>query len=292
MADLQSTSTTLLRDIANDPQHVRWGEFVARYRPAMEAFMRGRFPSLDADDVIQETLVAVWAALPSYRYAPDEKGHFHNYLIGILRNKALRQLHKEQRQAKIAEMVGRDDPIAPVSVGSCVPRDLTGTVPTAPQSVNQSADEQSWRETLVEIALQQLMNDDSIQSRTRQVFLRVAVNGENAAALVADMLVSGESGYMGSEPADELGNMWGAYDCGLASSYFVLAAKNRGWDTPIMGIRDTAKVKSILGIPAGETLMSIIAVGNAAVKPIKVPPQTRRRGLENDLMTCWCMERF
>ena len=59
-----------------------------------------------------------------------------------------------------------------------------------------------------------------------------------------------------------------------------------------MGIRDTAKVKSILGIPAGETLMSIIAVGNAAVKPIKVLPQTRRRGLENDLMTCWCMERF
>ena len=39
-------------------------------------------------------------------------------------------------------------------------------------------DEQSWRETLVEIALQQLMNDESIQSRTRQVFLRVAVNGE------------------------------------------------------------------------------------------------------------------
>ena len=115
------------------------------------------------------------------------------------------------------------------------------------------------------------MNDESIQSRTRQVFLRVAVNGENAAALVADLLVSGESGYMGSEPADELGNMWGAYDCGLASSYFVLAAKNRGWDTLIMGIRDADKVKSILGIPAGETLMSVIAVGKAAVKPIKVP---------------------
>jgi DNA-directed RNA polymerase specialized sigma24 family protein len=39
-------------------------------------------------------------------------------------------------------------------------------------------DEQSWRETLVEIALRQLMNDESIQSRTRQVFLRVTVNGE------------------------------------------------------------------------------------------------------------------
>jgi DNA-directed RNA polymerase specialized sigma24 family protein len=61
VAKIPTTSTTLLRDVANDSQHARWGEFVARYRPAMEAFMRVRFPSLDADDVIQETLVAVWA---------------------------------------------------------------------------------------------------------------------------------------------------------------------------------------------------------------------------------------
>ena len=154
MAKSPTTSTTLLRDLANDSQHARWGEFVARYRPMMEAYMRERFPSLDADDVIQETLIAVWTALPSYRYAPEEKGNFHNYLTGILRNKALRQLHKDQRQAEIAEEMRR-------SRGDMM-----------------ADDEQSWRETLVEIALQQLMNDESIQSRTRQVFLRVAVNGE------------------------------------------------------------------------------------------------------------------
>jgi len=105
---MTTTSTTLLRDLARDSQHARWGEFVARYRPMMESFMRERFPSLDADDTIQETLVAVWAALPSYRYAPEEKGHFHNYLTGILRNKALRQLHKDRRQAEIAEKLCED----------------------------------------------------------------------------------------------------------------------------------------------------------------------------------------
>ena len=98
-----------------------------------------------------------------------------------------------------------------------------------------------------------------------------AANSADSAALVAVTFVPGESGFMGSDPANELGNMWGAYDCGLASSYFILAAKNCGWDTLIMGIRDADKVKSILGIPAGETLMSVIAVGKAAVKPIKVP---------------------
>ena len=167
MANIPTTSTTLLRDLANDSQHARWSEFVTRYRPMMEAFMRERFPSLDADDVIQETLVAVWAALPSYRYAPEEKGLFHNYLTGILRNKALRQLGKGRRQAEISEKLRED-----------VSSDGRARSPSAPQGVIQDDDEQSWRETLVEIALRQLMNDESIQSRTRQVFLRVAVNGE------------------------------------------------------------------------------------------------------------------
>ena len=88
MAEIPTTSTTLLRDIAQDSQHVRWNEFVARYRPMMEAFMHERFPSLDADDIIQETLVALCGILPNYAYDPDEKGHFRNYLTGILRNKA------------------------------------------------------------------------------------------------------------------------------------------------------------------------------------------------------------
>ena len=98
-----------------------------------------------------------------------------------------------------------------------------------------------------------------------------AASSANAAALVAVSFVPGESGYMGDAPADELGEMWGAYDCGLASSYFILAAKDHGWDTLIMGIRDKAKVKSILGIPEKEVLMSVIAVGKSAQPYFKNP---------------------
>ena len=227
MAKIPTTSTTLLRDVASDSQHARWTEFAARYRPMMEAYLRERFPSVEADDVIQETLIAVWAALPSYRYAPDEKGHFHNYLTGILRNKALRQLYKEQRHAEIAEMVhddascdGRARTLAAPPSTSFTGRARTLAAPPGTSSIGRAGahpssdiasqcslrsgdmrghplrgqpsaggcprtppnvmadDEQFWRETLVEIALRQLMNDETIQSRTRQVFLRVAVNGE------------------------------------------------------------------------------------------------------------------
>jgi len=98
-----------------------------------------------------------------------------------------------------------------------------------------------------------------------------AVSSANAAALVAVTYVPGESGFNGGKAVDDLGNSWGAYDCGLASSYFILAAKNRGWDTLIMGMRDVAKVKAILGIPEGEILMSVIAVGKSAQKYMKRP---------------------
>ena len=146
---------------------------MARYRPMMEAFLRERFPAVDADDVIQETLVALCAALPSYHYVPDEKGHFHNYLTGILRNKALRHLHKERRQTEIAE-----------AVGSRVPRDRDGMAGGA-LPAEASADEPTWREAILEIALQQLLNDESIRQQTRQVFLRVAVNGEKPEEVAA-----------------------------------------------------------------------------------------------------------
>lgn len=98
-----------------------------------------------------------------------------------------------------------------------------------------------------------------------------AASSANAAALVAVTYVPGESGFNDGKAVDDLGNTWGAYDCGLASSYFILAAKNRGWDTLIMGMRDVAKVKEILGIPKNEIMMSVIAVGKSAQKYMKRP---------------------
>ena len=95
-----------------------------------------------------------------------------------------------------------------------------------------------------------------------------------AAALVAVTFKKGESGYMGTAAANELGEMWGAYDCGLASAYFVLAAKNHGWDSLILGIRDAEKIKALMGIPEDEVVTSVIALGKAAQsagKPSRKP---------------------
>ena len=86
---IPSTSTTLLRQMAADSRHVRWGEFVRRYQPMMEDYLKVHFPGLEAEDIVSETLVALADALKNYRYAPDETGRFRNYLTGILKHKAI-----------------------------------------------------------------------------------------------------------------------------------------------------------------------------------------------------------
>lgn len=184
MGNIPTTSTTLLRDVANDSQHVRWGEFVARYRPMMETFLRERFPSVEADDVIQETFLALWKVLPSYHYEPDEKGHFRNYLTGILRNKALRQLRKERKEAVVADELRRAGSIAPCQAGTGTHSAITESG-RAGSLLPAADDESSWREAIFEIALHLFLADKSVADRTKRIFERTALNGESPETVAA-----------------------------------------------------------------------------------------------------------
>ena len=163
MAQVPDTSTTLLRNISSDARHCRWGEFVRRYQPMMEDYLKVHFPGLEAEDIVSETLVALADALKNYRYAPDETGRFRNYLTGILKHKALYRRKMAERHAKsvaaFEDSAKSSDDSAPL------------------------AEEQEWKETVFAIAVRQLMADETIQDRTKQVFLRVAINHESPEAV-------------------------------------------------------------------------------------------------------------
>ena len=150
------TSTTLLRDISADAESARWPEFVSRYRPMMQAYLRAHFPSVDADDMVQETLIALAKALPNYRYAPDETGRFRNYLTGILRNKALKR----------SEKIKRD---------SALRKSLLVTGASGPLQKAADADGK-WRKAVMEIATRQLLADSRIHERSKQIFQRLTVD--------------------------------------------------------------------------------------------------------------------
>ncbi len=167
-----TTSTTLLRDLGADARSPRWSEFVVRYRPMMEAFLAARFPGLaaDADDLVQETLVALVRALPDYRHVDGEQGSFHNYLTGILRHKTaslLRRREAEAARAVRASAPGAEEP------------------PPRADEVAAERDEAAWRDAVLQIALRQLLADESVQERTKQVFVRVAVEGEDPSSVAA-----------------------------------------------------------------------------------------------------------
>ena len=134
--------------------------FYSRYQPMMRSYLRARFPSIDADDVIQETFTALAKLLPDYKYDPKKKGSFHNFLTGIVRNKALCALDSRNRKMSIENRMK----IKVVVDGKSV----------------QEQTYEDWREEVFEVALQQLLADESIHDRTKQAFIRTAIRGESS----------------------------------------------------------------------------------------------------------------
>ena len=96
-------------------------------------------------------------------------------------------------------------------------------------------------------------------------------NSSAGAALIVTTYVRDVVGFDAGAPVNEVGNGWGAYDLGLHDAYLVLAAKNAGYDTLIMGIRDADALREQLGLPEDEAVMSVIAIGKAAAEPAARP---------------------
>ena len=173
-SNIPVTSETLLRDIGEDPRSRRWAEFVRKYRPMMESFLRKKFRGVEADDIIQETLAALAKALPDYEYNPDENGTFHCYLQGILFKKAVDALKKKQSQTKrdgayarsrldsgelatgSEEGSGEDEGAIPVLA---VPGDAPGTT------------REEWMDAVFRIALAELRRERH-EDRLWQMFWR------------------------------------------------------------------------------------------------------------------------
>ena len=89
--------------------------------------------------------------------------------------------------------------------------------------------------------------------------------------MIVSTYVRNVAGFTKGEPDNEVGNGWGAYDLGLHDAYLLLAAKDAGYDTLIMGLRDADKIRSILSIPEEEEILSVIAVGKRNEGPALRP---------------------
>lgn len=174
MSQVPATSVSLLRDIASGTENARWAEFVRIYEEPMRAFLAARFPSVEADDVLQETMIALMRVMPDYHYTPDGNGHFRNYLVGILKHKAEDAIRRQSRESDRRERI----------------RTSAADAPRRAQAPGEADEEESWRLAAMNAALEQLLSDESVNARSREVFRHVALLHEPPAEVAAAFGIS------------------------------------------------------------------------------------------------------
>lgn len=90
---------------------------------------------------------------------------------------------------------------------------------------------------------------------------------QGASVFIVSTFEKGKSGFFRGEATNEVGDGWGAYDNGLSNGYLVLQARAMGFDTLIMGMRDSDGLRNLFAIPESETVMAVIALGYRAEEP-------------------------
>ena len=163
MSAIPQTSITLLSALAGSSDNASWLEFVRRYEQPMRDFLRTRYPTADADDVLQETYLALTKALPGYRHTPDANRYFHDYLMGIVKHKALDQIRRQTSESQRRTRFAND-----------------------PGAVTVPRENLAWKTALMHAAIDQLLADDSVSPRNREIFRHIAILHESPETVARD----------------------------------------------------------------------------------------------------------
>ena len=167
------TSISLLKVLGEDSQSPRWTEFAKLYASTIDGFLFKYFPSVDAAEVVNDTLLALVEKLPLYEYDPDTRGHFRNYLIGIVRFKAIEHLKRRRRDADLKAVI-----------------ETKAKLEWEYERNAYSVDLRNWQKEAYEAALAQFMADKRISPRDKEIFRRVALNGESPESVAEAFLIN------------------------------------------------------------------------------------------------------
>lgn len=142
-----------------------WNRFFRQYaKMLVRFFQRCGISEVDAEDLLQETLMLVLRKLPEFNYDPS-KGRFRGWLTQLARGKMCDFIRTKLREGNLS----LDHEQAPqVDDGER-------------QAEEAEAAEWAWRMTLVEEALRRLEQDPQTKPETFAAFHAYAVKGESAA---------------------------------------------------------------------------------------------------------------
>ncbi len=95
----QTTSPTLLRDVADAHNRGAWSRFEARYRPLILLYCRRLgLQVADAEDVSQDVLTSLAHAMSQFQY-DRRRGRFRSYLGQSVRRAVARHLRRQSSPA-------------------------------------------------------------------------------------------------------------------------------------------------------------------------------------------------
>ena len=154
------TSISLLKVLGEDAQSPRWTEFAKKYASTIDGFLLAYFPDVNSEEVVNDTLIVLTKKLPLYEYDPDTKGHFRNFLLGIVKCKAREQRKRNGRSVKQRELEAK------------------AQLEWEYEKQSYRADLRDWRKEAYEAALAQFMANPNLSSRDKEIFRRTALDGE------------------------------------------------------------------------------------------------------------------
>lgn len=105
MTDIDSLQTraSLLARVRHPHDERGWEEFYTRYRGLIIGLARrGGLTEAEAQDALQETMIAVARQMPTFRYDPS-KGSFKGWLSRIVRCRVIDQLRRRSQEPLLDE---------------------------------------------------------------------------------------------------------------------------------------------------------------------------------------------
>ncbi|MFT5495550.1 MAG: RNA polymerase sigma factor (sigma-70 family) [Kiritimatiellia bacterium] len=159
------TQVSLLNRLRLGDAEQDWERFYYAYAEMIVRYARKL--GLDenaANDVLQDTMVALMSALKKFEYDP-RRGKFRSFLFTIVRRSTFRRINRNIRRKEVST----DAPFAE-NEGSLM--DILAA-PEGPTVSDQ--DEQQWRQSIMEHCLDVIRSDPKVQKDTIDIFIAYVV---------------------------------------------------------------------------------------------------------------------
>lgn len=174
------TQSSLIRRVRSTNDGESWNDFVLKYRPMLVNVARAQGLSYeDAEDVVQEILMALVRKMPSFQFDPSI-GRFRTWLWRIAHNAVIDHVRKSKRAARLEQAL-KEEGLAAAQ--------------TSESESSESLSKPQKSDTL-SIALDQIRKHSN--ERTWACFEQHVLKGRTSAAVAAELEISTNAVFVNS----------------------------------------------------------------------------------------------